>query len=183
MATFSGDFTNVISSGATWYLTASYVVTPSADLTNYSVELIFKAKRSGWGNSYNNLGTSYITYTVNGVSYTDNIGNFSITGVDGDGGGEVTLGTYTYNVPASDIDFSMGIPVNIYWYTGILNNTYTPEGMSIADAILIPEEYAGLVYISNGTSWDSYMVYVSDGTNWNRHIPYISDGTNWNMCT
>lgn len=183
MAAFSGSFTKTVDSGATWYLTILYTVTPSSDLTNYSVTLTLKAKRSGWGTSYNNTGTSYITYTVIDKSVKVDLANFSIIGVDGDGGGEVTLGTSTINIPASSVDFSSGISVNVYWYTGILSNEYIPESMSINGYIAIPEEYAGLVYISNGSSWEPYMVYISDGVNWIRHIPYISDGTNWNMCS
>lgn len=183
MATFSGSFTKTVDSGATWYLTVDYLVTPSVDLTNYSVTLTFKAKRSGWGTSYNETNTSYITYAVIDKSIKVNIPSFSIIGVDAEGGGEVVLNTSTIDVPASSIDFSNGIAINVYWYTGILSNQYIPEAMSVNGVISVPEEYAGLVYISNGTTLEGYMVYVSDGVNWNRHIPYVSDGTSWNLAT
>ena len=183
MATISGSFTKIVDSGATWYLTVDYLVTPSIDLTNYSVAVTFKTKRSGWGNSYNTTGTSYITYAVIDQSVKVDLPSFSITGVDGEGGGEVTLGSYTFNVPASSINFSSGIAINVYWYTGILSNQYVPEAMSINGIIAIPEEYAGLVYISNGSIWEPYIVYISDGTSWNRCIPYMSDGANWKICS
>lgn len=185
MATYSGTLPvyTVNSSGdVTWNITVSYVVTPSTDLTSHSVELTVKANRDGWGTSYNTNETdsdSYFYYTVNGVKSSKKYVAFSVTGGDGD----VTIDTYTYSVSASSVDFSEGIPIIVYWYTGLVDNTYTPESFTVSGAITVPEEYAGLVYIDNGSGWDAYMVYIDNGSSWDRYIPYIDNGSSWDMCS
>ena len=185
MDTFSGNLTNTAKStgGVTWTLTASYVVTPSSDLSSYSVAITLKAKRTGWGNSYNNQGTSYLKYTVNGNASSNTTIKWSVTGVDGSGGGEVTLGTYTYNVSGSSVNLSTGIPITVYWYTGILNNEYTPAEMSVTGSIAIPDQYAGVIYIDNGSSWNKYAIYIDNGSSWDRYIPYIDNGSSWDICS
>lgn len=42
---------------------------------------------------------------------------------------------------------------------------------------------AGLIYIDNGSGFDSYSVYIDDGTNLDRYIPYMDNGTTWVLCT
>lgn len=183
MAIFSGslpEYSGKTSGGITWTVTVDYIVTPSDDLINYSVELTLKAKRSGSGTSYNYLGTSYIYYTVNGVQSSKQ----TVSSWEAQGGKTITLGTYTYSVASPDIDFSVGIPVEVYWYTGILEtDEYSPSSVTVSGSIEIPEEYAGLVYIDNGTGWDAYAVYIDNGTSWERYIPYIDNGTGWDMCS
>lgn len=41
---------------------------------------------------------------------------------------------------------------------------------------------AGIVYIDNGTSFESYQCYIDNGTSWDQYIPYIDNGTSWDIC-
>lgn len=185
MATYSGSLPTytVNSTGdVTWNIKVSYVVTPSTDLTSHSVELTVKANRDGWGTSYNTNETdsdSYFYYTVNGNKSAQKYVPFEVTGGEGD----VTIDTYTYNVSSNSIDFSSGIPIKVEWYTGIVNNEYTLAKFTVTGSITVPEEYIGLVYIDNGSSWDVYMVYIDNGSSWDRYIPYIDNGSSWDMCS
>lgn len=180
MATFSGTlpvYSKETSGGVTWTVTVSYVVTPSDSLDSYSVKLTLKAKRGGSSTSYNESGSSYVYYTVNGVKSSKKTVNWTA-----EGGTTITLGTYTTSVSSNDVDFSTGIPVNVYWYTG-LSSDYCPSSVTVSGSIEIPEEYAGLIYIDNGTGFDSYLVYIDNGTSWERYIPYIDNGTSWDLCS
>lgn len=181
MAAFSGTLpitTQTTSGQVTWTATVEYTVTPSTDLTKYSVTLVLKVSRNGSNTSHNTSGNSYVNYTVNGVQSSNASISWTVAG-----GSKVTIGTYTYDVSSDSVDFSSGIPITVYWYTGLTSSSYTPKDMTVSGTIAIPEEHAGLVYISNGSSWDKYMVYISDGSSWNRYIPYISDGSTWIMCS
>lgn len=180
MATFSGvlpEYSKKTSGGVTWTVTVSYDVTPSDNLDGYSINLTLKAKRNGTSTSYNEEGSSYVYYTVNGID-----SNKKVVKWTAEGGKTITVGTYTTEVSSNDVDFSNGIPVEVYWHTGITSN-YCPASVTVSGAIEIPEEYAGLIYIDNGTSFDAYLVYIDNGTEWERYIPYIDNGISWDLCS
>lgn len=182
MATFSGtlpEYSVKTSNGITWNITVSYVVTPSDNLDNYSISLTLAAKRGSSGTSYNEEGSSYVYYMVNGVKSDNRTVRWTIAG----GNATATnIDTYTIDVSSNDVDFSNGIPIEVYWHTGVTSG-YCPSSVTVSGTIEIPEEYAGLVYIDNGESFDAYLVYIDNGTSIDRYIPYIDNGTSWDLCS
>lgn len=40
---------------------------------------------------------------------------------------------------------------------------------------------SGVVYVSNGTSWDVYIPYINNGTSWDMYIPYVCNGEDWDV--
>lgn len=173
-----GTFTKTTTLGSiTWTARIVYTLTPSTDLSSFTVKSTLSVKRSDSTTAWNEVGTSYATYTINGVASSKVYKDWEVSG-----GAWTTVSTYTTTVKANDIDYSVGIPVSVYWYTGVKSADYTPESMTITGNIAIPNEYAGIIHIGNGTSWDKYEVYVGDGTKWIKCIPYVGDGTKWVLC-
>lgn len=39
----------------------------------------------------------------------------------------------------------------------------------------------GLVYIDNGSSFDTYMVYIDNGSSWDMYLPHIDNGSSWDL--
>ena len=178
MSIFSGSlpvYSQTTSGNATWTVTVDYTVTPSDDLTNYLISLTLKAKRNN-GSSYNNEYSSYVYYTINGVKSSNRTVTFNIPSNT-----EVTIDTYTYTISSNDINYSTGIPVEVYWYPGI-SSIYAPSSVTVSGTIQIPDEHVGCVYIDNGNGWDRYIPYVDNGTSWDRCIPSVDNGTSWDIC-
>ena len=40
---------------------------------------------------------------------------------------------------------------------------------------------AGLVYIDNGSKWETYQVYIDNGSSWDLYMPYIDNGSSWDL--
>lgn len=57
------------------------------------------------------------------------------------------------------------------------------KGFTIGELSSVDITYInGLIYIDNGTTFESYQCYVDNGTSWDMCIPYIDNGTSWDIC-
>ena len=114
------------------------------------------------------LKYSYLRFdytSVDGGAFTNNTDTslFAIGTVNA----SIPAGTfYVYILPA------VGTSYNTFstWYSRSSNT--------------MPAEFSGqeiqaVVYIDNGSGWDTYQCYIDNGTSWDLYMPYIDNGSSW----
>lgn len=100
------------------------------------------------------------------------------------GSGESGQHKYT-----SDVISKVLTPNTTYYLYIFAGNSYGRSAYFPYDGLQYQTELAtitvdgaaGLVYIDNGTSLESYQVYVDNGSSWDLCVPYIDNGSDWDM--
>ena len=136
--------------------------------TNKTTTYTFK----NWNTVSNGSGASYNA----GGSYTDNAAATLYAQYTGTTAtAEITLPTATKKNYAF-----LGWATSAESTTGSIGS-YIPTA-SITLYAIWEFKPNGLIYISNGTSFEAYEVYIGNGSTWERYIPYMGNGFDWEMC-
>ena len=156
-----------------------YTLTITENSTNTSantssITYTFKIAPITSGYNWSQQGTNIsYTITINGTNYTGTIPTY-------DGKSTVTLKTGTVNI-GHNTDGSKTLSYS-FKVTDRDGLSYTSGAASASGSMTLTAiTPQGLVYIYNGSSWDTYQVYIYNGSSWDRYIPYIYNGSSWDM--
>lgn len=144
--------------------------------TNKSIgtcNLVLSPIQTGWNWSSQGQNIAY-NCKINGVTVLSGY----IPDYDGKSSPTIASGDWEVEHDANGsktIDISLTI-------TDRDGETYTSGNASANASMTLTPILRGLIYIDNGTNFDTYEVYIHNGTSWDRYIPYIDNGSDWDIC-
>ena len=99
--------------------------------------------------------------------------------------GDLSSGATIFENDILQIVFGTSVGYGLKTHT-VNGSTFTSGGTHTVSedvTVVATAELQGLVYIDNGSGWDTYQVYIDNGTSWDMYIPYIDNGSGWNICS
>lgn len=173
--------------GTTSYFTTIVVLqTPSFLGASKTLNVTLRVLKQG-NNSNPTLRWALTTSDVNRDKYINTISEITAESDES----QIVSGIHSFNnINASGVDSTITIntqklkPSTTYYLylwgyeSGNWLTVYQPSGHSVS-----LDYSSGIVYIGDGSKFNSYLVYIHDGTRWDLYIPYLHDGVKWNLCS
>jgi len=175
------------------YSNSSFTISTTALASNTTYYLVIYS-RSG----YTSQNSIYIRACTNhsvtlnySVTYTltlkkgTGVASFTGGGTYQEGAKATTVATASagYHLTGYSGHQSDGSTGGSWPLSGVSTKTHTDTWtMSANRTITVTAEKDPVVYIDNGSSFDTYEVYIDNGSSWDRYEAYIDNGSSWDKC-
>ena len=195
----NGFYAGISSSNTNEYPTSKVKVTCNGSSGSVSITQSFTAGKSyylwiwGYDTTQYNIGVIKDVSNVSivgtkqtyKITFPTNAG-YTLEAINGSNASAVVYGDSFYfaiNLKSGYIEKNLtikagsellGINGNVLIIESVTANTT----ISVSGVIL-----GGIIYISNGSSFDAYQVYIANGSGWDHYMPYVANGSSFDLYT